>query len=60
MPEQIDLGTLGVGVIDRLELMEGMVNEDTVEEYASTGVDIVSMGCLTSGVKSIDMSMKLA
>ncbi|MDD3861407.1 MAG: carboxylating nicotinate-nucleotide diphosphorylase [Candidatus Gracilibacteria bacterium] len=38
----------------------GGVNEANVLEYAKTGVDIISMGELTNGVKSLDMSMKIA
>jgi nicotinate-nucleotide pyrophosphorylase (carboxylating) len=37
----------------------GGINEINVAEYASTGVDIISMGELTNGVKSLDMSMKI-
>jgi len=37
----------------------GGINEKNVEEYAKTGVDIISMGCLTNGVRSLDMSMKV-
>lgn len=37
----------------------GGINEKTVLDYAKTGVDIVSMGCLTSGIKGIDMSLKV-
>lgn len=37
----------------------GGINEMNVAEYAATGVDIISMGELTNGVKSLDMSMKI-
>ncbi|MBI4235554.1 carboxylating nicotinate-nucleotide diphosphorylase [Candidatus Peregrinibacteria bacterium] len=37
----------------------GGINEDNVIEYAGAGVDIISMGCLTNGVKSLDLSMKV-
>lgn len=37
----------------------GGINESNIFEYAKTGVDILSMGSLTSGVKSVDMSMKV-
>jgi len=37
----------------------GRINEKTVLDYAKTGVDIVSMGCLTSGVQSLDMSLRM-
>ncbi len=35
----------------------GGINEKTLQEYAETGVDMISMGCLTNGVKTVDMSM---
>ena len=62
-PEQIK-GSLGeikdVGLYDNL-LFEasGRINENTVTDYAKTGVDIISMGCLTSGIKGVDMSLKM-
>ena len=37
----------------------GRINENTVIDYAKTGVDIISMGCLTSGIKGVDMSLKV-
>lgn len=37
----------------------GGVNEKNAVEYAATGVDIVSMGCLTNGARSLNMSMKI-
>lgn len=37
----------------------GGINEKNILEYARTGVDILSMGSLTSGVISVDMSMKV-
>jgi nicotinate-nucleotide pyrophosphorylase (carboxylating) len=38
----------------------GRINEKTVLDYAKTGVDIISMGCLTSGIQSLDMSLRIA
>ena len=38
----------------------GGINETNVLEYAKTGVDIISMGCLTNSVPTIDLSMKIA
>ncbi|MFA6917328.1 MAG: carboxylating nicotinate-nucleotide diphosphorylase [Candidatus Gracilibacteria bacterium] len=38
----------------------GGINEENVVSYAETGVDIISMGELTNGVKSLDMSLKIA
>ncbi len=37
----------------------GGINEKTVLDYAKTGVDIISMGCLTSGIMGVDMSLKI-
>ncbi len=37
----------------------GGINHDNVVEYAKTGVDIISMGCLTNGARSSDMSLKI-
>ncbi len=37
----------------------GGVVEENVQAYARTGVDIISMGSLTGGVKGLDMSMKI-
>lgn len=37
----------------------GRINEKTVLDYAKTGVDIISMGCLTSGIQSLDMSLRI-
>lgn len=37
----------------------GGVSADNVVTYAKTGVDIISMGCLTAGVKTVDLSMKI-
>ncbi len=36
----------------------GMINLDTVIEYAASGVDYVSVGALTHQIKSLDMSLK--
>ena len=37
----------------------GGIVEENVRDYARTGVDIISMGSLTGGVKGLDMSMKI-
>lgn len=37
----------------------GGISEGNLVEYAETGVDIVSMGCLTSGISGLDVSMKI-
>ncbi len=44
---------------DLLFEASGNINEKNVLEYAKTGVDIISMGCLTDGVKRFDLSMKM-
>lgn len=35
----------------------GQINEKNVTAYAKTGVDVISMGCLTKDAKSLDFSM---
>lgn len=37
----------------------GMINEKNIHKYAKAGVDVVSMGCLTHSVKSLDLSQKI-
>jgi len=37
----------------------GGINEKNILDYAKTGVDVLSMGCLTNGVKSMDFSLKV-
>lgn len=51
----------GMGLYESL-LFEasGGINEKNVLEYAKTGVDIISMGCLTNGIQSLNMSLKIA
>ncbi|MFA6305317.1 MAG: carboxylating nicotinate-nucleotide diphosphorylase [Candidatus Gracilibacteria bacterium] len=50
----------GAGLYENL-LFEasGGINEENVLEYAKTGVDIISMGCLTNGARSSDMSLRV-
>lgn len=36
----------------------GGITPENVKSYADTGVDFVSMGCLTHSVKSLDLSLK--
>ncbi len=45
---------------DLLFEASGGINEKTVLDYAKTGVDIISMGCLTYGVPGVDMSLKIS
>lgn len=37
----------------------GGINFSNLESYASTGVDIISMGCLTHSSKSLDFSLQI-
>lgn len=37
----------------------GGITEENVVQYAKTGVDIISMGCLTTGIGSLDMGMEV-
>lgn len=36
----------------------GGITPENAKEYAATGVDFISMGCLTHSVKSMDLSLK--
>lgn len=38
----------------------GGINEDNLESYAKTGVDIISIGKLTMGCKGLDFGMEIA
>ena len=37
----------------------GGITLDNVREIAQTGVDLISIGCLTHSVKSLDISMEI-
>jgi len=37
----------------------GGINMENIEEYAKTGVDVISLGALTHSYKSIDFSLKI-
>ena len=39
--------------------VSGGITLDTVEAYAATGADMISVGSLTASVDSIDMSLEL-
>jgi len=39
--------------------VSGGITPDNVKEYAETGVDIVSSGCLTHSVKALDISLEI-
>ena len=49
-----------VRLIDGKALTEasGNVSLETIQDVASTGVDIISIGALTHSAKSMDISMK--
>lgn len=62
-PQQI-AGSLDI--IKKESLHEGLlfeasggITEENVKDYAATGVDIISMGCLTMGARSVDFKMKI-
>ncbi len=49
-----------LGVHDDVLLeASGGISAENVLEYAKTGVDIISMGCLTGGVKGLDLSLEV-
>ncbi len=50
-----------VALIDNIALSEasGGVNLDTVGEIAKTGVDLISVGALTHGVRSLDIGLDI-
>lgn len=39
--------------------ISGGIDLETIEEYAKTGIDMISVGALTHSVKSIDMSLEI-
>ena len=39
--------------------VSGGINEENIAEYASTGVDIISVGALTHSSRSLDFSLKI-
>ncbi len=49
-----------IGIIPKHFEVEasGGITEDTIREYAETGVDFISVGALTHSFKSLDMSLK--
>ncbi len=47
----------GLSYNDVLFEASGGIDEANLLEYAKTGVDIISMGCLTGGVKGLDLSL---
>lgn len=49
----------GVALIDGRAIVEasGGVNLDTIADIAATGVDVISVGALTHGVKNLDLGL---
>ena len=48
------------GLRERLLLeASGGIREDDIEEYASTGVDVISLGSLTLSPRALDMSLEI-
>jgi len=49
-----------VKLVDRRALIEasGNVSLETIQEIASTGVDIISIGAITHSIRAMDISMK--
>jgi nicotinate-nucleotide pyrophosphorylase (carboxylating) len=39
--------------------VSGGITIDTIEEYAKTGIDMISVGALTASVTPIDMSLEM-
>jgi len=39
--------------------VSGGINIDNIDQYASTGIDMISVGALTHSVKSIDVSLEI-
>lgn len=63
MLDNMDVETMkkAVAIADKKALIEasGNIDEQTIKNVASTGVDIISSGSLTHSVKALDISMKL-
>lgn len=38
----------------------GTITPENIREYATTGIDIVSLGCLTHSTKVLDMSLEMS
>jgi nicotinate-nucleotide pyrophosphorylase (carboxylating) len=39
--------------------VSGGINIDNIDQYANTGIDMISVGALTHSVKSIDVSLEI-
>jgi len=63
MLNNINLDTMreAVKIVKGKALIEasGGITLDNVREIAQTGVDLISIGCLTHSVKSLDISMEI-
>ena len=44
---------------DKILEVSGNINESSIEEYAKTGVNIISVGELTHSVKALDISLNI-
>ena len=48
------------GIRDKVLVeVSGRINEENVLEFASIGVDIISLGILTHSVKALDLSLEV-
>ena len=44
---------------DKILEVSGNINESSIEEYAKTGVNIISVGELTHSVKALDIILNI-
>ncbi|MFN3527689.1 MAG: carboxylating nicotinate-nucleotide diphosphorylase [Candidatus Altarchaeaceae archaeon] len=60
-PEEVKECVKSVREINKNIILEcsGGINFENVEEYAKTGVDIISIGMLTHSLKTIDISLEI-
>jgi len=56
-PEDLEKAVKTIGGKFETEASGG-INQDTIREYAKTGVDYISVGSLTHHIRSLDLSMK--
>ena len=57
MPEQMREAVKRANGQAKLEV-SGNVTEQTLREFAQTGVDYISVGALTKHVRALDLSMR--
>ena len=53
-----EIGSLSPKKIILFEASGG-INSNNIKSYINTGVDAVSLGCLTHSVRSLDFSLKV-